>query len=478
MKFRYPILVLFLWMTSLSFGQDRPNVILIFTDDQGYADVGANGQVSDIKTPNLDLLAKNGALMTSGYVTAPQCIPSRAGLLTGRYQQRFGLDHNGLIPLPLSETLIAERMQKAGYVTGMTGKWHLDPNHQSNEWIVENMPELNHKKKYQPEDIPFEKKIPYMSSNRGFEKTFQGYGTNYWATYTLDGDEIEAQWIKQEGYRLDVQTDAAVEFIKKNSDKPFFYYLSYFAPHVPLEATKKYLDRFPEDMPVRRRYCLAMMSAIDDGVGKIKQTLREMGVEENTIIFFISDNGAPLKITMEDKPISFQGGAWDGSLNTPWVGEKGMLSEGGIRVPFIINWPKGIPGGQVYDRPVISLDVAATCAAIAGLGVVDELDGVNLVPYLNGERKEDPHEAIYWRFWGQQAVRMGNYKFLKAGDMEYLFDVSTSEHENKNLIQEYPDMAKTMRKSLMDWNSELKNPVSPFGEIGNEYEWYEHYFKN
>jgi arylsulfatase A-like enzyme len=203
-----------------------------------------------------------------------------------------------------------------------------------------------------------------------------------------------------------------------------------------------------------------------------------MGVEENTIIFFISDNGAPLKITMEDKPISFKGGAWDGSLNTPWVGEKGMLSEGGIRVPFIINWPKGIPGGQVYDRPVISLDVAATCVALAGLGTVDELDGVNLIPYLNGEKKEDPHEAIYWRFWGQQAVRMGNYKFLKAGDTEYLFDVSTSEHENKNLIQEYPEMAKAMRKSLMDWDSELKNPVSPFGEIGNENEWYEHYFKN
>lgn len=462
---------------SISSSQEQPNIIVIFTDDQGYADIGANGQVDDIKTPNIDLLAKNGVRMTSGYVTAPQCIPSRAGLLTGRYQQRFGLDHNGIIPLPLDETLISQRLQKAGYVTGMAGKWHLDPNHQSKEWIVKNIPKLKDKKKFEPTDIPFAKKIPYMSSNRGFDKTFQGYINDYWATYTLDGESIEAQWIKQEGYRLDIQTDATVEFIEKNSDKPFFFYLSYFAPHVPLGATKKYLDRFSEDMPTRRRYCLAMMSAIDDGVGRIKETLRKMGVEENTIIFFISDNGAPLKITMEDKPISFQGGAWDGSLNTPWVGEKGMLSEGGIRVPFIMNWPAGLPKGKVYDKPVISLDMAATCAAVAGLPPSDELDGVNLIPYLNGENDGGPHEAIFWRFWGQWAVRMGDYKFLKTGDTEYLFNVSTSEHENINLIQEYPEKAAAMKKSLFAWGYALRNPGTQFGEIGGEKRWYEHYFK-
>jgi len=463
---------------SISFSQERPNIIVIFTDDQGYADIGANGQVDDIKTPNIDLLAKNGVRMTSGYVTAPQCIPSRAGLLTGRYQQRFGLDHNGIIPLPLEETLISQRMQSAGYTTGMAGKWHMDPNHQSEEWIVKNMPELKGKKKVEPSDIPFSKKIPYMSSNRGFDKTFQGYINDYWATYTLDGSDIEAQWIIQEGYRLDIQTDATVEFIEKNSDKPFFFYLSYFAPHVPLGATKKYLDRFPEDMPIRRKYCLAMMSAIDDGVGRIKETLRKMGVEENTIIFFISDNGAPLKITMEDKPISFQGGAWDGSLNTPWVGEKGMLSEGGIRVPFIVNWPAGLPKGKIYSRPVISLDMAATCAAVAGLPPIDELDGVNLMPYLTGKMNSDPHEALFWRFWGQWAVRVGNYKFLKTGDSEYLFNVSTSEHENKNIIQEFPEKAEAMKKSLFAWGDGLQNPGAQFGEIGNEKIWHEHYFQH
>ncbi|MGB5820309.1 MAG: sulfatase-like hydrolase/transferase [Saonia sp.] len=285
------------------FSQERPNIILIFTDDQGYADIGINGQVNDIRTPNIDLLAKNGVRMTSGYITAPQCIPSRAGLLTGRYQQRFGLDHNGTIPLPLDEILLSERMQEAGYVTGMTGKWHLDPNHQQDEWIDKEMSALKGKSKIVPSDIPFSKKIPYMSSHRGFQQTFQGYINNYWATYTLDGKDMEEQWIVQDGYRLDIQTDAAITFIKRNHNKPFFFYLSYFAPHVPMEATEKYLNRFPGDMPERRRHCLAMMSAIDDGVGRIKETLREMGVEENTVIFFISDNGAPLKITMEDIPI-------------------------------------------------------------------------------------------------------------------------------------------------------------------------------
>lgn len=476
MKLKSFLFIFALLTFAISFCQDSPNIIVIFTDDQGYADIGANGQVDDIKTPNIDLLAKNGVRMTSGYVTAPQCIPSRAGLLTGRYQQRFGLDHNGTIPLPLDEKLISQRMQEAGYVTGMTGKWHLDPNHQQEEWISEKMPKLKGKDKYVPADIPFSKKIPYMSSNRGFEKTFQGYGTNFWSTYTLDGKEIEAQWIEQQGYRLDVQTDATVEFIEKNSDRPFFFYLSYFAPHVPLEAPQKYLDRFPGDMPTRRRYCLAMMSAIDDGVGRIKETLRKMGVEDNTIIFFISDNGAPLKITMEDKPISFKGGAWDGSMNIPWVGEKGMLSEGGIRIPFIINWPAGLPKGKVYDRPVISLDMAATCAAVAGLPPTDELDGVNLIPYLNGKKDGDPHDALFWRFWDQSAVRMGDYKFLKAGRLEYLFNVASREHENKNLIAEYPEKAETMKKRLLAWGKELKNPGVPSGDIGREKRWYDHYF--
>ncbi|MFY0651769.1 MAG: sulfatase-like hydrolase/transferase [Cyclobacteriaceae bacterium] len=456
---------------------EKPNIIVIFADDLGYADLGANGSVTDIKTPNLDELANTGVRMTSGYVTAPQCVPSRAGLLTGRYQERFGTDHNGTRPLPLNERTIADRMQTAGYTTGMAGKWHLEPLHVEADWIKEEMPELAASgNKPKMGDIPFERKIPYLSSRRGFQQVFDGRYNKYWATYNFQGEDIEEQFVEQEGYRLDVQTDATVAFIKKNKDNPFFFYLAYYAPHVPLEATENYLSRFPGDMPERRRYCLAMMSAIDDGVGKIKSTLRELGLEENTMIYFIGDNGAPLKIYKEDRTLEFKGGAWDGSLNDPFVGEKGMISEGGIRVPFIVNWPAGLPNGKVYDRPVISLDMAATSLAMAGLEQPGELDGVNLLPFLNGEKQGDPHNALYWRFWQQTAIREGDFKYLTAGDRKYLFNVATEEHETKNLLSQYPDKARDLRKKLESWASELKNPGIPSGELKREKKWFDHYF--
>ena len=471
-------LTFLIFLSVFSFGQEKPNFIVIFTDDQGYADIGVNGQVTDTKTPNIDALAANGVRFTSGYITAPQCIPSRAGLLSGRYQQRFGVDHNGTIPMPLEEKLFPAYLQEAGYVTGMTGKWHLEPNHVQHEWINKNLPEIANRKSYVPSDIPLNKKIPYYPPSKGFDEYYYGPMYNVLANFDLDGNDIEQNWIEETGYRLDNQTEAATTFIERNHDQPFFFYLPYYAPHVPLEATEKYLSRFPGNMPERRRYCLAMLSAIDDGVGKIKATLKSYGIEENTVIFFISDNGAPLKINKEDKTLAFKGGAWNGSLNTPFVGEKGMLSEGGIRVPFVMNWPAGIKKGLVYEPPVISLDVAATCLSLAGVDLPKKLDGVNLIPYLNEEKTGNPHKAMYWRFWGQRAVRMGNYKFLKAGNMEYLFDVSAPDHENKNIIQAHPEKVKTMKEYLAVWEDELKHSGAEFGQIGNEEKWYKHYFQN
>lgn len=472
------LILSFLLYTCITIhAQTKPNIIVIFTDDMGYADLGVQGVVSDIKTPNIDRLAKGGVRMTSGYVTAPQCVPSRAGLLSGRYQQRFGVDDNGAIPMPLSEVLISERMQQAGYVTGMAGKWHLEPLHVQPTWIKKNIPEIKDKKQYVPSDIPREMKMPYYPPERGFNEYFYGSMYNVLANYDLDGNSTDQQWIKTSGYRLENQTEAAVSFINRNHDEPFFFYLSYFAPHVPLEATKKYLDRFPGDMPERRRYCLAMLSAVDDGVGRIMETLSNYNIDENTLIFFISDNGAPLKIEKKDIPISFKGGAWDGSLNEPWVGEKGMISEGGIRVPYIVSWPAVLPKGKVYDHPVISLDVAATSLAAAGMTKADELDGANLIPFLTKEKNGQPHEALFWRFWDQSAIRKGNWKFLKAGNREFLFDLSTVEHERKNLIWNYPQRAETMKKELQEWGEELKNPGIPDGEIVREKKWYDHYFQ-
>ena len=456
---------------------EKPNIIVIFTDDHGFADLGVQGQLSDVKTPYIDQMAKEGVTMTSGYITAPQCTPSRAGLLTGRYQQRFGLDENGTIPLPLQELIIPERLKEAGYTTGMTGKWHLEPNRLEHIWIKEHMPELVGKK-VKPSDIPFSKKLPYMPSERGFDDCFQGEMIRYWVNYDLDGNDVEKQHIIDKRFRLDVQTDAALTFIDRNHDTPFFFYLSYFGPHVPLEATSYYLNRFPEEMPVRRRYALAMLSGIDDGVGAVRKSLEEYGILDNTIIFFIADNGAPLKIEKKDlMPVNAYVGSWDGSLNDPYIGEKGMLSEGGIRVPFIVSWPKGLPKGLVYDNPVSSLDVAATSVALAGLESNKALDGVNLIPYLSGVKNGEPHEALYWRFWSQSAIRMGDWKFLKAGSREFLFNVETDDHENKNLIGAHPYKAKSMKKLLENWGNELYYPGIPDGEIGRGEIWYDHYFK-
>lgn len=463
--------------TSNDNQKSQPNIIVIFTDDQGFADLGVQAQFDDLKTPNLDQLAETGVRLTSGYVTAPQCIPSRAGLLSGKYQQRFGLDHNGTIPFPLEEKMIAARMKEAGYVTGMSGKWHLEPNRNQHAWINENLPEIAGREKYVDSDIPFEKKISYLPTEKGFDFVHEGRINTYWANHNVDGEPIEKQRINIPGYRLEIQTQSAVTFINKYKDQPFFYYLSYYAPHVPLEATEKYLSRFPGEMPERRRMCLAMMAAIDDGVGRIKETLRENSIEDNTLIVFLSDNGAPLKIHKEDRTLAFKGGAWNGSLNDPWLGEKGMVSEGGARVPFIMNWPNGLPKGKVYDRPVISLDIAATSLALAGKKIPAEMDGVNIIPYLNEEIEGDPHEALYWRFWHQAAIRAGDWKYLKYDQAEFLFNVATDEHEQENLIAEYPDKARDLKTSLTQWASEMTHPGLAMEGAPLAEQWLTHYFR-
>ncbi len=458
-------------------GDERPNIIVIFTDDQGYADVGIQGQVPDIRTPNLDAIGNDGIRMTAGYITAPQCTPSRAGIISGQYQQKLGIDRNGMIPMPRDVKLLPHMMQEAGYVTGMVGKWHLDPNFLMREWLSEHHPELAEKEDLSQQDITFEVSHPYFPSELGFTETFYGSMMRYYANYDLEGNDLEYQWIHDERFRLDVQSDAAVTFIERNHDQPFFLYLAYFAPHIPLEATEKYLDRFPGEMPTRRRYCLAMMSAIDDGVGRMVSSLKDYGIYENTIIFFISDNGAPIKLHYEDLPISYRRASWDGSLNDPLVGEKGMLSEGGIRVPFLMSWPAVLPKGEVYDEPVISLDVAATSVAVAGLEKPDELDGVNLVPYLTGEKQGAPHEILYWRFYTQSAIREGDWKFLKAGDREFLFKLGPEGVEDQNLIQQEPDKAGELKSKLYDWAEGLVHPGIPEGTLGGEeIGWYNHYF--
>jgi arylsulfatase A-like enzyme len=425
--------------------QLKPNIILIYTDDHGYSDLGCMGIMQDVKTPNIDSLATQGVRMTSGYVTAPQCSPSRCGLISGQYQGKFGMDHNGMLesdPALLARfrslNHLPKRMKQAGYVTGMAGKSHLGSNDCAELTMI------------------------------GFDKAFfkHSNSSGHW-NMDLSGKDLEPQVQNGGGYHLEMLADFACTFINRFKDQPFFFYLALRAPHVPLDAPQRYLDRFPGPMPSERRKALGAIACIDDGVGKIMHTLRQCGVDENTLIFLIADNGAPLKMMPQEfvtgsnglkrlKPDTPDGWrSWDGSLNTPLNGEKGMLTEGGIRVPFIVHWKGTIPGGQVYSKPVISLDVAATANAIAGLPKDPTLDGVNLMPFLTGKDSRSPHDVLYWRWSGQYAIRKGDWKYLMSGDRQYLFNITNDTEEQHNLLAKQPELASSLRSQLERWSQTL-----------------------
>ena len=423
---KYLFAILALGFSACLSSAAKPNIILIYTDDHGWPDIGIAGIHDDLKTPHLNALAESGVYATSGYSTAPQCVPSRAGVLTGRSQNRFGVESNGYDLDGFNEQLtIAERLKEAGYATGQIGKWHLGPTNRITE--------------------------------HGFDDVYaKNSNRPCFANYTLDGETIEMGEVNDRLYHLDACSEAAVSFIDRHADQPFFLYLAYRAPHVPLDAPDKYLSRFPGEMPERRRQALAMIAAMDDGVGQIVAELKERAIYENTLIFFIGDNGAPLKIHKEDAPGG--GPGWDGSLNEPMNGEKGMLAEGGMRVPFLISYPGTIPGNQVYDQPVWSLDVAATAVKLAGLPDAPELDGINLIPYLNGDNSEAPDRPLTWRWIAQSAIRDGKWKLLRGMDREYLFDLEADPSEKSNLLATHPEVAERLRSQLYAWADELNPP--------------------
>ena len=420
--------------------KSKPNILLVYTDDHGWADLGIQGVDEDIRTPNLDQLARDGVRFKRGYVSAPQCVPSRAGVLTGRYQQRFGVEDNTKGPLPHAETTIAERLKPAGYVSGFVGKSHLD---------IRMVRGAERAARLLPDHLPH---------RMGFDEYFCGTMGRYHASHSLDGQPFpdSPHLVSDDRFRVVVQTQAALSFLDRRAregTKPWFLYLAWFAPHSPLESPEPWFSRTPEHLPRQRRQALAMIAAMDEGVGKIRAKLREMGAEKNTLVFFIGDNGAPLKE-----------GAWDGSVNTPLIGEKGMLTDGGIRVPFLAAWPAKIPAGQIFEHPVSSLDVAATANALAGLPPDGELDGVNLIPFVTGAEKSAPHDTLYWRWRSQAAVLEFPWKLIHLGNREkFLFDVTTPEGElaGKNQIARHPDIAARLEKKLNEWSSSLQPPGPP-----------------
>ena len=420
---------------------EKPNILVIFTDDHGWADLGLQGVDADIRTPNLDQLARDGVLFKRGYVTAPQCTPSRAGLISGRYQNRFGVENNGLAMQPEVVTL-PERLKAAGYATGISGKWHLD--------IADQRRANGSKNSVLPELAPH---------FQGFDEYFTGFLHDYTASHALDGTPFAdaPHAVHDDRCRVVIQTEATLSFLKRREAKPeqpWFHYLAWMAPHVPMESPEPWFSQTPAHLPKVRRQALALIGAIDDGLGRIRAQLKAMGQEQNTLIFLMGDNGAPL------------GKVWDGSVNLPMRGQKGMLSEGGIRVPFVAAWPGKISAGQTYDLPVISLDVAATAVALAGAQDVpaQPLDGVNLMPFLTGENKAAPHETLYWRWMSQAAVQEYPYKLIVLGGQgNLLFDITTPEGESaeRNLITQKPEIAARLEAKLKAWTAELQPPGMP-----------------
>ncbi len=398
----------------------RPNIVLILADDLGYAGVGCQG-CRDIPTPNIDSIAAQGVRFTDGYVTCPVCSPTRAGLMIGRYQQRFGHElgpgqnlNSPAFGLRSSEITLAERLKSAGYKTGMVGKWHLGSGDSS-------------------------------PTRRGFEDFFGFYGAShsYLDSAADANDRIRrgTDPVEEKEYLTDVFTREAVAYIRKRKTDPFFLYVAYNAVHLPMHVSQSRLKRAKSIRDPNRRIHATMLMALDDGVGEILQTLRETGLEENTLVVFLSDNGAPTEMNT--------------SQNTPLRGFKSQLLEGGIRIPYMIQWKGRIPGGQVYGEPVISLDISATILTIAGVrdGWEKELEGVCLLDYLQ-DKKNRPHDALYWRFGAQAAIRMGDWKLLKEGDKPWqLFNLRQDIAEAKDLAVREPRKAAELLEAYQKWDA-------------------------
>ena len=418
----------------------KPNFILIVADDLGYADLSMNGS-KQIPTPNIDALAKNGISFTNGYVSAPVCAPSRAGLLTGKNQVKFGFDNNlatnqpGFDPefmgLPVDEKTIADRLGELGYVNGLVGKWHLG---------------------YEPHFHPLK---------RGFDEFwgYQGGGHDYF-TSEPDGrgylSPIECNYKTPQpiSYITDDKGDECVGFIQRHKNKPFFLFASFNAPHAPMQATEDDLELFDHIQDEKRRKYCAMVYRLDINVGRIMKTLKEEGLAENTLVVFISDNGGPVD--------------QNASINAPLNGQKGILLEGGIRVPYILNWPGKLEAGKVVEDPVLSLDLFPTFVEAAGgnISEEDDLDGVNLLPYITGEVDKKPHETMKWRFTISAAIRDGNWKLVRLPDrLPMLYNLAEDISEQNDVALQNLDRTKSMLKELGQWDVRLPHPVFLEGAV-------------
>lgn len=415
----------------------RPNVIYILADDMGYADCGAHG-CRDIPTPHLDALAAGGVRFTQGYVTGAVCSPSRASLMTGRYPQREGVTdwiRPGQPGMPADVPTVAGYLKKAGYRTALVGKWHLGE---------------------RDEDHPL---------RRGFDEFFGFLGghRDYWPDKPGRQADRYAQLVR--GREPVVETEyttrafgrEAVRFIERQKGKaePFFLYLAFNAVHTPMQAPPDTLARFASIQNPGRRTYAGMLAEMDDALGRVLQAVREAGIEEQTLICFLSDNGGPI---VRNAPNS--------SRNTPLRGGKGETWEGGLRVPFFMKWSGHLEAGTTFAPPVIQMDLTATTLALAGVeaDAAWPMDGVDLMPFLKG-RGDVPHETLFWEYRDQWAVRQGPWKLtcaLPAAEAKSpalgLYDLSRDVGESRDLAPAQPERVNQLRTAWESWRQSVRDP--------------------
>lgn len=441
---RKVFIVLFFSVSLLYFAPanaKKTNIIFLFSDDAGYHDFGFQGSKT-FATPNLDKLASEGVRFHQAYTTAAVCGPSRAGLLTGKYQQRFGIEENNVpgymspsskllgdeMGLPLDEKTMADYLGKLGYTSIVLGKWH-----------------LGNAEKYHP-------------LHRGFDEFygFRGGARSFWAlTQAQAADRPENRLEKgyenfeePNGYLTDAIGDEACDFIERHKNKPFFMYVSFNAVHTPLQATKEDLALVQNlGLTPKRTLLAAMNIAMDRACGSILDKIKELGLEDNTLVVFANDNGGP------DGPET---------CNYPLSGCKSNHLEGGIRVPCVMKWPNVIKPGTEYEPSVSMLDMLPTFVNVAGgnASKIAGLDGVDLLPYVTGKVKSDPHKTLFWKKENRGVVRQGDWKMLRYPDRPAeLYNIKKDITERNNLAYKHPEKVREMFTLLFNWESELERPL-------------------
>ena len=462
-----------IFATGSAVAQQRPpNVVLLVADDLGYGELGCQGN-SEIPTPHIDSIAAEGIRFTQGYVTAPFCSASRAGFLTGRYQARFGYDFNPIgarneepgAGLPATEKTIAQLLHDVGYATALIGKWHLGGTaayhplrrgfdeffgftHEGHYFVPP--PYDGATTMLRRRSLPGGSRGRWQSSDGTLVlSTHMGYDE---PAYDANNPIVRnSQPVVENEYLTDALTREAVRFIRRNQARPFFLYLAYNAVHSPLQAQTRYMDRFRRIDDIHRRIFAAMLANLDDSVGTVLEELEGARLLENTLVVFFSDNGGPTRELT--------------SSNRPLRGEKGNLYEGGIRVPMLCQWTGRLPAGFVYDRPVTSLDMSATAVTAGGGKPAEDqpLDGVDLLPFLEGTVQNRPHERMFWRVGRRAALRLGDWKAVRntrseAGPWE-LYNVSQDISEASDLARDRPAKLEELRAAWESINAEMAEPI-------------------